>query len=47
MHSGIEHSRFGDEIIEIDPVYVWGCNISIRKNVRLKPAAFIRWFHRK
>ena len=31
---------FGDEIIEIDPVYVWGCNFSIRKNVLLEAGGF-------
>lgn len=24
---------FGDEIIEIDPVYIFGCNFSVRKNI--------------
>jgi len=31
---------FGDEIIEIDPGYVWGCNFSIRKKTLLEAKGF-------
>ena len=31
---------FGDNIMEVDPGYVWGCNFSIRKNVLLEAGGF-------
>ena len=31
---------FGNEIIEIDPGYVWGCNFSIRKKTLLEAKGF-------
>ena len=31
---------FGDEIQEISPKYIWGCNFSIRKSVLLKVGGF-------
>ena len=31
---------FGDEIMEIDPLYVWGCNFSIRKQTLIEAGGF-------
>jgi len=31
---------FGNKVMEIDPVYVWGCNFSIRKKVLLAAKGF-------
>jgi glycosyltransferase involved in cell wall biosynthesis len=31
---------FGDNIMEIDPYYVWGCNFSIRKDILLAAGGF-------
>lgn len=33
-------SDLGDEVKEIDPYYVWGCNFSIRKSVLLEAEGF-------